>query len=339
MEIRKLILEDFRRFEKQEIEFTSKTNLLLGPNKSGKTTILEAISLLSTANSFRAEKIEEMIRWGQPMANVQASLANKGKLQIILTPGEWQGKKVPKKKLSINGVEKKKRDFVGQLLTVIFRPEDIRIITGSPTRRRDFFDSVLVQTNWEYARSLGAYQKALRSRNKVLEGIRDRNSQKSDLLFWNQSLDKNGEIIFARREEFVNFVNNFWPEGLRFLYRESRFVPEKNLKKEIEMGMTLSGPHRDDFYLEKNAKDLAVFGSRSEQRLAGLNLKLVEREFIRMKKGEMPILLLDDIFSELDKESRQKVAGIIPQQQTFITAAEVGLINKEFLDKMKIIEL
>lgn len=342
MEIKKLFLENFRNFEKAEFEFGPEMSLILGPNTSGKTSILEAISLLSTANSFRAEKIEEMIRWDKEIARIKAKgrrQKTKLDLEIVLTPGEIQKKKVSKRKFFINGVVKKKRDFVGNLLSVLFRPEDIRIITGSPARRREFFDNILVQANWEYSRSLGAYQRALKQRNKILEGIRDGVSQKSDLFFWSQSLDRNGEIIFRAREEFVDFVNNFWPEGLRLAYRQSRFIFEKNLEKEIALGMTLTGPHRDDFLVKKQKRDLSLFGSRSEQRLAVLNLKLAELEFIQREMEEKPVLLLDDIFSELDEKFREKVLGIVSRQQTIITTAEPELIKKEFLDKMKKIEL
>jgi len=339
MEIKSLILENFRRFKKKELEFSLKTNLLLGRNKSGKTTILEAIFLLSTASSFRAEKIAEVIAWERSWAKIQGFLSDKTKLEIIFTPGEFQGKKVPKKKLIVNDVEKKRRDFVGQLLSVLFRPEDIRIITGSPARRREFFDTILSQTTWEYSRSLSVYQKALRNRNKILERIREGTARKSDLYFWNQSLEKNGEVIFQARSDFVEFVNQFWPEGLRLFYQQNPFNSQKNLQKEIARGMTLSGPHRDDFSFEKNGRDLSAFGSRSEQRLVVLNLKLAELEYIKRKRKESPVFLLDDVFSELDRKTRAKVMAIIPQQQSLITVTELGLINEKFRDKMKIIEL
>jgi DNA replication and repair protein RecF len=341
MEIRSLSLENFRCFEKAEFGFTPEITLLLGPNTSGKTTILEAISLLSTTKSFRAEKIEEMIKWQSSIANVRCQIKNgdKKKLEVILTPGEIQGKKAPKRKFFINGVAKRRNNFVGYLLTVLFRPEDIRIITGSPTRRRDFLDDVLVQINWEYSRSLGAYQKGLRQRNKVLEGIREEKAEESDLLFWNQSLAKNEETIFRAREGFVSFVNQFWPEGLRLLYHPNRFVPGKNLEKEVALGMTLTGPHRDDLRIEKQKRDLALFGSRSEQRLAVLNLKLAELEFIQREQDEQPVLLLDDIFSELDEKFREKVLVIISRQQAIMTTAEPELIKKEFLDRMKVVKL
>lgn len=334
MEIKALSLENFRNFEKGEFEFGQGSALILGPNTSGKTSILEAVRLLSTGDSFRAERVSEMIRFGSEIARIKNE-----NLEVVLTKGEIQGKKTPKRKFLVNGVEKKKRDFVGHLLTVIFRPEDIRVITGSPTRRREFFNLVLSQTNWEYRRALSAYQRALRQRNKILEGMREGKAKKSDLFFWNQSLSKNGEVINKSREEFVSFVNRFWPEGLRFFYRRSRFVPDKNLEKEIARGITSTGPHRDDFWVKKNEKNLALFGSRSEQRLAVLDLKLAELEFIREEMKEKPVLLLDDIFSELDKDFRQKIFQIILGQQTIVTTAEPRLIKKEFLDKMKKIEL
>ena len=327
-------MENFRCFEKAEFEFAQGMNLILGPNASGKTTILEAIFLLASGGSFRAEKITDLIYFGQEISRLKAD-----KLLAVLTPGKVKKKKTPKKQFSINGVQKKKKDFIGQLLAVVFRPEDIRIITGSPSRRRRFFDQVLVQINWEYRRALNDYDKALKRRNKILEAVRERRAKKSDLFFWSQSLAQNGEMIINVREELVGFINHFWPQGLRFVYQPNQFILDQNLAKEIEQGITLSGPRRDDFQLEKNEKNLSNFGSRSEQRLAVLNLKLAELEFVEQEKKERPVLLLDDVFSELDKKFRAKVLAIISRQQTILTTAEPELIKKEFLDKMTKIKL
>lgn len=357
MEIKNLSLENFRNFEKAEFEFAPGMTLILGPNTTGKTTILEAIFLLSTTNSFRAMVVAQMIKYDQEIARISGVISNKKigsqktqkrtentELEVVLTPGEVNRQKAPKRKFSINGVSKRRNNFVGKLLTVIFRPEDIKIITGSPAKRREFLDNVLVQINWEYGRSLGTYQKVLKSRNKILEGIRNGVSKKSDLYFWNKSLTKNGEIVFRARSEFIDFVNQLWPAGLRLSYQQSRFLFEKNIEKEIILGMTLTGPHRDEFIVEKQKRDLSLFGSRSEQRLAVLNLKLAELEFIQKnlsagRQGEQPVLLLDDVFSELDEEFREKVLGIINRQQTIMTTAEPELIKKEFLDEMKVINL
>jgi len=342
MEIKKLALENFRQFKTMEFEFSSGTSLILGSNTSGKTTLLEAIYLLSTTGSFRAERIKEMIKFNQEIARMKSLITASQSLMIlelILTPGEVQAKKVPKRKFFINGVEKKRKEFIANLMVVLFQPEDIRVVTGSPTKRRDFLDQILVQADWEYRRSLFAYQKALRSRNKLLEQIREDRAKKSDLYFWSSSLAKNSEIIFNARRELIDFINHLWPAGLRIFYQQSLFISEKNLDQEIKMGMSLSGPHRDDFYLEKNEKNLSAFGSRSEQRLAILNLKLAELQFLTEKAGEAPVLLLDDVFSELDEDFREKVLGIISRQQTIVTAAEPELIKKKFLSKMKVIQL
>ncbi len=330
-------MENFRCFEKAEFEFGSGMNLILGPNASGKTTILEAIYLLATADSFRAEKITDLIKFNAQHSMINAQLDDNIKLRLFLTS---------KKHFWVNAVEKKKKDFVGQLLAVLFRPEDIRIVTGSPSRRRRFFDELLVQINWEYHRALRDYEKALKRRNKLLLAIREREAKKSDLFFWSQSLVQNGELLIKSRAELVGFINHFWPSGLRFVYQQNRFILDQNLTKEIEQGITLSGPHRDDFWLEKNGRNLAVFGSRSEQRLAVLNLKLAELEFIEQESARAarlpagrPILLLDDIFSELDEKFRARVLATLGRQQTIMTTAEPGLVKKEFFEKMRKIRL
>lgn len=341
VKLQKLSLINFRNYQKQEFEFDPKTNLVIGPNMAGKTNLMEAIFLLSTGRSFRATRESEMISYGEEIARVKGATSEE--LEIVLTTGEVQGKRVAKKLYKINGVNKRKSDFVGVLKVVLFRPEDIDLILGSPSLRRDYLNDVLSAVDREYSRSLLSYKKGLRQRNRLLDKIREGEGQRSQLLFWDQLLTKDGQVLTEKREKFVDFLNknlkNLKIDYDKSLITQSRL--EKYQEAELALGATLVGPHRDELRFKKrneNNHDLALYGSRGEQRLAVLALKFLELRFIEEETGERPVLLLDDIFSELDKKHRQQVVKIVPFQQTILTATD-GLVRKFFSGKIKVVKL
>lgn len=304
--------------------------------------------LLSTGKSFRAHLEQEMIAYDQEIARVKGRVVSDEvvDLEIVLTRGEVGGEKVAKKKYSVNGVSKRARDFVGRLRSVYFGPEDLELVTNSPSTRRRYLDLVLSQVDREYARASLSYEKGLRQRNKLLERVRDEGAPRSQLLFWNQLLIRNGEYLTGAREEFMGFCNAQQSKGktppFQLEYDRSVISPSRlkdYAKEEIAAGATLVGPHRDDFEFRLEKRDLSKFGSRGEQRLAILWLKLCELEFVSQKEDERPVLLLDDIFSELDKTRRKLVLEVIPAQQTIITTTDIGLVEKDYQKKAKMIEL
>lgn len=347
MILKKLRLTNFRNYQRKEFEFSQKVSLVVGPNTSGKTNLLEGLMLLSTGKSFRAGLEQEMIAYEEDLARVKGRVVSNETtdLEIFLTRGEIGGERVAKKKYLANGVGKRASDFVGKLSCVYFGPEDLEIITDSPTIRRHYLDQVLPQVDREYARASLSYERGLRQRNKLLERIRDEAAPRSQLLFWDQLLIKNGEYLTSKREEFINFCNGQKLAKIPSFdidYEKSVISPSrlKNYaKEEIAAGATLVGPHRDDFVFVLEKRDLSKFGSRGEQRLAILWLKLCELEFISDRKEERPVLLLDDIFSELDKTRRKLVLEVIPTQQTIITTTEIHLVEKDYQKKAKMIEL
>lgn len=340
-----LNLQNFRSFKKKSLNFSSNTILIIGPNASGKTNVLEAIYLLGTGKSFRAQRESEMIKHGAEIANIQGRISTKDSLEIILTTGEIQGKRTAKKLYKINGVGKRWRDFVGNLRCVLFRPEDIEIILGSPSLRRNYLDLILEQIDWQYRVCNLAYQKGLRQRNKLLVRVREAEAQRSQLTFWNQLLIKNGELVTKKREKLIDFFNQQFKadeKNIRLIYDKS-VISEKRLEKykevEISLGTTMVGPQRDDFIIQQLKRDISLYGSRGEQRMAVLALKLAELEFINQETQERPTLLLDDIFSELDREHRNQILKIISKQQTIITATEVDLVDKKLRPKMEFIKI
>lgn len=351
MQIRTTILQNFRSYQRATFAFAPNTTLIVGPNASGKTNLLEALCLLATGRSLRAEVESEMIRYGEEMSNVKCSAndgSNEDTLEIVLTRGEVIGKNVAKKIYRVNGVGKRMMDFVGILRTVYFGPESLEIIVNSPSLRRDYLDSVLEPVDREYFRASLSYKKGLRQRNRLLEQIRDEGKPRSSLFFWDRLLVENGQAITQKREEFIESCNKRWEKAegvfpdLKIIYKESVISPlrlEKYAHHEVAAGMTLVGPHRDDFSVSAGQRNLHSFGSRGEQRIAMFAIKLAELEFVSEKTKARPVLLLDDIFSELDHNNRQHLLEVIPCQQTIITTTDLHLIPKEYLKKVKVIEL
>jgi DNA replication and repair protein RecF len=347
-----LQLQNFRSFRKKELKFSSGTTLVVGPNTSGKTNLLEAIYLLATGKSFRAGVEAEMIHYGQEVARVKGQVKGeegRDNLEIVLTTGQVGGERAAKKRYLLNGNGKRMVDFVGQLRCVLFGPEDLEIIINSPSIRRDYLDSVLEQVDRDYRRASLSYKKGLRQRNKLLEQIRDEGKPRSILFFWDKLLLENGAVITQKREAFLNFVNE-QPDyfgQLNLGYDKSIISPqrlEKYEKAEVAAGITLVGPHRDDFVVgiknqESGIRNLHRYGSRGEQRTAVFSLKLAELEFFAEKTNERPVLLLDDIFSELDHERRGHLLEVIPKQQTIMTTTDIHLVDPAYRRKVQIIEL
>lgn len=342
--IKKIKLTNFRNFGKKEISFSPKTTVIVGPNASGKTNILEAINFLATGKSFRARVEAEVVNHRAEIARIYGELnqekeKGKIKLEAVLTRGkikvgDEKFERVPRKKLLINGIGKRLFNFAGNLKVVLFGPWDIELVTESPSVRRKFLDNVLNQVDREYGRAILSYEKGLRQRNKLLYRIREEGMPRSSLLFWDQLLIKNGNYISDMRKEFIGFVNgtsDFNGQDFSLTYDESA-ISEGRLNQykteEVAAATTLVGPHRDDFIfkLKKNKKgnyrDLSKFGSRGEQRMGVLWLKLAELAFIESETEETPTLLLDDIFSELDHEHRGIVLEMAKGKQTIITTAD-----------------
>jgi len=344
MILQRLSLTHFRSYTKRTFQFSPQSSLIVGPNAAGKTNILEAIMFCATGKSFRADADREAIRWGSEMANVKCQMTNlpageagETQLELFITSGEVQGKKAPLKKYLVNGVPRRMVDFVGNLRAVLFWPEHLELVTNSPSLRRKYLDSVLVQVDREYRRNLTSYERGLRQRNKLLDGINEGSARRSQLLFWDQLLIAAGGYLTDARAAYIDYVNSYQlpADGYQLEYDKS-VISESRLEQyadeEVAAKATLVGPHRDDIVFYKENKNLSTYGSRGEQRLAVLWLKLSELSFIEKKTGERPILLLDDIFSELDETHRGLVMDLIGKQQTVLTSADrdiMAVVGKE----------
>ncbi|MDP3941832.1 MAG: DNA replication and repair protein RecF [bacterium] len=376
-----LSLQNFRSYTKSSFDFTDNTTVIIGPNTAGKSNLMEAIFLLASGKSFRAEKKEMMIKFGKEMARVKGKIVSSSKpspsegegggegatLEVMLTTGQVQGIKTPLTRYLVNDVPKRRVDFAGILSAVLFAPSDLEIIIDGPSLRREFLNQVLEQVSLEYRQAFVQYEKGLRQRNALLEIIREtgnpsqyRSGQgEQQLDYWSELLIRNGQILTKKRDEFLSFANDAKKELFQFRVEYDRSeISEKRLeqyaREEVAAASTLVGPHRDDFQVLMNSSsspspsreraqgegaDIRFFGSRGQQRLAILQLKLMQIDYIEKMRGERPLLLLDDIFSELDEGHIQHVLGIVDKQQTVLTTTHREFLSQRSLRDMAVVEL
>jgi DNA replication and repair protein RecF len=351
---------DFRNYETAEFETEGAVNLFIGPNAQGKTNLLEAIFVLALTKSHRTHQDKELIRWGAERAMLHGEVEKRyGGLTLDLAISN-QGKKA-----KLNGMEQKKLShFIGSLNVVMFAPEDLNIVKGSPGVRRRFLDMEIGQVQPAYLYDLTQYQKVLIQRNNLLkQSQRDPGKSAATLEIWNEQLARLGIKIMKKRQNFIDKLQ-IWAasihsgitneaESLRIAYKPSveyeeqdeetvlfeRFMLKLSQVQDQEMrrGVTLYGPHRDDLSFSINGKDVQTYGSQGQQRTAALSLKLAEIEFIREEVGEYPILLLDDVLSELDTyRQTQLLETFQTKVQTFITTTGVESLQMNRLENASI---
>jgi DNA replication and repair protein RecF len=269
-------------------------------------------------------------------------------LEVMLTVGQVQGIKTPLTRFLVNDVPKRRVDFAGILPAVLFAPSDLEVIIDGPALRREFLNQVLEQVSLEYRQALSQYEKGLRQRNALLEMMRETGKRNpGQLSYWSDLLIRYGQVIAQEREMFLSFVNTEVKELFQFriTYDKSEISKsriEQYSREEIAAASTLVGPHRDDFqvHMQNDQKsDIRFFGSRGQQRLAILQLKLMQIAYIEKLRGERPLLLLDDVFSELDAGHIQHVLAILDKQQTIMTTTHKEFLSHTQLRNMAMIEL
>lgn len=360
MYLRKLSLQNFRNYTKSDFEFDKET-LIVGPNTSGKTNIMEAIYLLSTGKSLRTDKDVQMLKFGAEVGRVKGEVdgpatagSRSGRekiLEVVLTGGEVGGEKTQTKKFLLNGVPKRRIDFAGNLFVVSFSPFDLEIIIGTPSIRRNFLDEVLEQMDFDYRVSLTEYTKGIRQRNSLLELTRKTGQRDvKQFEYWDNLVIRHGKVITEKREQLIADFNSQNKEVFDFaiVYDKSVISYERLLEyqeEEFLAGVTLVGPHRDDVIFEmydeetRTAKNIKFFGSRGQQRLTVLQLKVLQLLYFEEKKQESPVLLLDDIFSELDEKHILHVLAILKGREIVYTTTHMEFVPQEIQERMKVIEL
>lgn len=332
MIIQSLELKDYRNYRSLSIEFNKNINILFGNNAQGKTNILEALYMCATTKSHKGSKDKEMIRFKQDEAHLRLYLQKKEishKIDMHLKKNKTKG-------VAIDGISiKKSSELFGLLNIVFFSPEDLSIIKNGPSERRKFMDLELCQLDKIYFYNLSKYNKILVQRNNLLKQIKSNPSLIDTLDIWDEQLVNYGINIIKKREEFIVLLNKIiyqihqkltgGLEKIKVEYdpsvKEKEFHKELSKKRELDLKnlYTYVGPHKDDISFYVNGIDIRKFGSQGQQRTAALSLKLAEIELVKKIINDTPILLLDDVLSELDKNRKNYLLDSINDVQTIIT--------------------
>ena len=345
MVIRSLKLKNYRNYDLLDITFDPKTNILYGDNAQGKTNILEALYLTGTTKSHRGTKDRDMIQFGHDESHLETVVEKKGACFQI----DMHLKKNSPKGIAIDKIPiRRASELFGIVQFVFFSPEDLNIIKEGPSGRRRFIDLELSQIDKVYLSNLSNYNRIINQRNSLLKDLYGKEHLIETLDIWDMQLASYGTKILERRREFVDQVNEIisdihykltgGKERIRLIYEESKgnLTFEQALKKyrerDIRMKSTTVGPHRDDLCFMNNGEiDIRKFGSQGQQRTAALSLKLSEIELVKRIINDTPILLLDDVLSELDKHRQNYLLESIHDIQTVITCTGLDeFVNNRF---------
>jgi DNA replication and repair protein RecF len=390
--LRELVLVNFRNYVRLALSPGDPITVLVGDNGQGKSNVLEAIYLLATTRSPRTSNDRELVHWRArrdviPFARLEARIHRDDAelhVEILIkaendaaalpnaTPADANGT-VPSirpvtKQVKVNGLPTRAVELIGQVNVVLFTPDDVALVAGSPSGRRRYLDITISQVNGHYLRALQRFNRVLVQRNTLLRQVRERRQPRDQLDFWNEELVRLGAYIVARRVETVAALNRDLAPLYRDLggsqhdlgltYHPTTHDPvelgpdtsrvselyaakvQETIGREIEAGMSLVGPHRDDFTFVVDGVDLHDYGSRGQQRLAILALKLAEAQFMRRETEEQPILLLDDILSELDPARRGYVLAQAGRAgQTLITATDLNDFGPDLLSQAALVRV
>ena len=338
MIIKSIELKNFRNYEDLNISFDKGTNILYGDNAQGKTNVLEAAYMSGTTKSHKGSKDKEMIRFNEQEAHIRTVVAKKQPGTDVLK--EYQIdmhlKHNKSKGIAINKIPiKKASELFGIVNMVFFSPEDLNIIKEGPAERRRFLDSELCQLDKIYMADLTNYNKILNQRNKLLKDMVYRPDLGDTLPIWDMQLVETGKKIIRRRKQFIEELNEIvygihykisgGKEELILKYEpniEDIFFEDdlnRAKQKDIKMCMTSVGPHRDDMFFSIGGIDIRKFGSQGQQRTSALSLKLSEIELVKRTIHDTPVLLLDDVLSELDSNRQNYLLNSISDIQTLIT--------------------
>lgn len=350
MYIKRIELQDFRNYAKLEASFSEKVNIFIGNNAQGKTNLLEGIYMNAMARSFKTSKDKELIRFGREFCRVRITSFYDDDDHVTEIVINKDGRKGVK----LDGVRiNRTSELLDRIFIIVFSPEDMKIVKDEPEKRRRFIDRELCQVKPGYFSDLSNYKKVLKQRNTYL---RESVIEPSILDIWDRELSRYGAHIIVRRRQFIERIDKIsreihgrisgGRENLGLRYETSFDIPEedgekkgsylshveqafydmlvKRRKEDMENRSTGRGPHRDDLKISADDIDLRKFGSQGQQRTAALSLKLSEIRLIEEEMGEKPILLLDDVLSELDNDRQTYLINSLGGNQLFITTADIS---------------
>lgn len=354
MYVESIKLINFRNYLNLDIELNKKLNIFLGPNAQGKTNLLESIYISSIGKSYRTSRDRELININKDAGYIGIKVIKNEFEKYI----EVKFERDRNKRVRINKIETDKlSDLIGQINVVIFSPEDLNLVKGGPSERRTFLDEEISQIKPRYKYSLNQYNKILFQRNNFLKQIKYNNKDLNMIDVWNTQLTDAGVDVILNRREFINklsviskdihtkltedkeeltieYLPSFYIGKLDKEHIKEKFKKhlENDLNKDIEKGTTSLGPHKDDIDILINNMSSRIYGSQGQQRTSALSLKLAEVDLIKQEIGEYPILLLDDVLSELDIDRRKSIIKTFKNVQTIITSTddvEIDELDKE----------
>ena len=352
MKIHSIQLKNFRNYIDCSVKFDPFINILIGQNAQGKTNLLEAIYILSMSKSFKTKVIDEMIYFDQDFAKIQGQVINNQKtlnLEIVLS-------KLGKKALINHNEIKKTSDYVGYLNVVLFIPEDLMLIKGSPKLRRKLIDMELSKISPIYMYDFNKYQRLLKERNKYLKLLNEKHLKADDYLeVLSEQMARLQVQLLKKRIEFVELLNEISTKMYDYIalhqevlsiqykthYKDMSYEGiledyRKNYQKDIAFKQTTHGIHKDDLVMCLNQQDAITYASQGQQRSIVLAIKIALLELIKKEIGEYPVLLLDDVLSELDDTRKTKLLNLIEGKvQTFLTSTNIDGIHHQVIDKAK----
>lgn len=324
--LKSIKIKNFRNYQNTEVSFPTGLTVILGPNASGKTNLLEAIALFGLLKSFRSTKPTDLTRTNTTTTYLSAQ-TDTDHLSIA-----WQTTN-PRRTLQVNQKNTNNLKFLPHLPLVLFTPDDLTLLTGEPTLRRRFLDSLAVRLDPHFATILNRYKKTLRSRNQLLQ----KNAPDTQLAFWEEKLSQDAHQIWQTRLHLTENINQtlsttqtpstshlhlHYPTPPHTTPTQIHDTLQKNRTKDRQRGITTLGPHRDDWTLNHQSKPLKTFGSRGEQRSGIITLKLCEAQLLEKTHQKKPLLLLDDILSELDPNRQTELTPLFTTYQSFLTTTQ-----------------
>ena len=353
MKIKRLRLTNFRNYIDLDIQFNDNMNIFIGDNGAGKTNILESIYILSLTKSNRYGLEENLINFNEAFSRISGMIYTSSlsrKQEVLLTKNS--------KQLYINDKEiRRSREYISKFCVIAFTPNDLEILKGSPNVRRNMMNIDISQLQNDYVSYLNEYNSIIKIRNEYLKKMNiNGNTDERYLDVVNQNLISKASKIYYYRYDFINKINEYLPkifkkiagiDGLTLSFVNNIHVDgynqdniekkmseklKKNFKLELMQGMTIIGPHRDDFYFSLNGVDMRQFASQGQQRIAVISLKIAEIYLFKEEIGEYPVLLLDDIFSEIDSKKRNKIIKFLNEDiQSIITTTDINDIESDLL--------